>query len=77
LGGGRTKGGKRPTLLTVYMIAHSLVACWTPALRHTYDFCREAYAIPTICLRFPDLRHRVARATLSLPAGSGDVSVDY
>jgi hypothetical protein len=38
-------------MLTVPIIAHSLLACWTLALRQAYDFHREAYMIPTICLR--------------------------
>ena len=59
-------------MLTVPMIAHSLLACWTLALRQAYDIDRKAYIIPTISRCSPS----GCLATLGLPAGSGDISVD-
>jgi len=59
-------------MLTVSIIPHCLLACWTHALRQAYDFRRGAYVIPTISRCSPS----GCRATLGLPAGSGDISVD-
>jgi hypothetical protein len=60
-------------MLTLPMIPHSVVACWTLALRQAYDSHREAYTIPTFSRCSPS----GCRATLGLAAGSGDISVDH